>query len=71
MRGVGTNDANAFAATMEEVYFLGAFWRVHLRGDGFTLRADFSANLVRDLDLREGARIVVALPPDRILVFRG
>ncbi|MBM3565548.1 MAG: putative 2-aminoethylphosphonate ABC transporter ATP-binding protein, partial [Alphaproteobacteria bacterium] len=70
-RGIATGGANAFTAAVETIEFLGSFWRVHLKGDGFTLRADFSANLVRDLGLRAGGRITVALPPERILVFRS
>ncbi len=70
VRGVDADDVNAFAATMDTIEFLGSFWRVHLTGDGFKLRADFSANLVRDLDLRQGGRVTIALPPERIQVFR-
>ena len=70
VRNIAPDAANAFTATMEDIDFLGSFWRVHLKGDGFKLRADCSANLVRDLDLRAGGRITVALPPEHLLVFR-
>ena len=70
VRGINLGDVNAFAATMDAIEFLGSFSRVHLKGDGFALRADCSANLVRDLDLRVGGRLTIALPPERILVFR-
>ncbi len=72
VRGVAAGDANAFAVQVGALEFLGSFWRVTLRspGDnGFELLADFSTNLVRDLGLREGGSLVVAVPPERILVF--
>ena len=78
VRGVAAADANAFAVRVVAIEFLGSFWRVTLRSEsagrsegqgGFDLLADFSTNLVRDLNLREGARLVVAVPPERILVF--
>jgi iron(III) transport system ATP-binding protein len=75
VRGVRAGDANAFPVRVGAIEFLGSFWRVTIRSegdaDGFELLADFSTNLVRDLHLREGARLVVAVPPERILVFAG
>ncbi|OHC82488.1 MAG: amino acid ABC transporter substrate-binding protein [Rhodospirillales bacterium RIFCSPLOWO2_12_FULL_67_15] len=74
VRGVAASETNAFPVRIGAIEFLGSFWRVTLRSEGnggFELLADFSTNLVRDLDLREGARIVVAVPPERILVFAG
>ncbi|MSO84672.1 MAG: putative 2-aminoethylphosphonate ABC transporter ATP-binding protein [Rhodospirillales bacterium] len=73
VRGVSAGETNAFAVRVGAIEFLGSFWRVTLKseGDSFELKADFSTNLVRDLDLRVGARIVVAVPPERILVFAG
>jgi iron(III) transport system ATP-binding protein len=34
-----------------------------------TLTADFSSNLIRDLGVRLGSHLDVALPPDRLRVF--
>ena len=33
------------------------------------LVADFSANLMRDLDVAEGQRLLIALPPEALRVF--
>jgi iron(III) transport system ATP-binding protein len=74
VRGITAGDANAFPVSVAAIEFLGSFWRVTLRsegGGGFELLADFSTNLVRDLGVREGARFLVAVPPERILVFVG
>jgi hypothetical protein len=35
------------------------------------LLSDFSANAMRDLSIREGQTLTVALPPDLLRVFDG
>ena len=53
--------------------FLGSFYRATLAVQGAgktTIRADFSINLVRDLDIKEGREFTVALPLDHIRVYR-
>jgi len=52
--------------------FLGSFYRARLfpggrEEDGFL--ADFSINLVKDLEISEGIEITVWLPENRLLVF--
>jgi iron(III) transport system ATP-binding protein len=52
--------------------FVGAFCRASLkvRADPkVALTADFSSNLIRDLGVRTGSHLDVALPPDRLRVF--
>jgi len=74
VRGIAAADANAFPVSVATIEFLGSFWRATLRSEGdggFELLADFSTNLVRDLGVREGAQFLVAVPPERILVFNG
>ena len=58
--------------TIEEMEFLGSFWRARLGGSqlpGLALMADFSANAVRRLALAEGGPMTVELPPERLMVF--
>ena len=59
-------------AEIANLEFLGSFCRASLRLrnlDSFGLAADFSINAMRDLDLRIGKSIPVALPPERLRVF--
>lgn len=63
---------NIIPVTLEEMEFLGSYWRCHLRGnslDGRTLIANFSMNAVRRLDLKDGMDMAVELPRERVLVF--
>src|SRR3546814_1255170 len=68
----GGGMSNVVQARIDGLEFLGSFWRATLApngGAGQTLIADFSANAVRDLDLRDGMTLPVALPGERIQVF--
>ncbi|WP_412506942.1 putative 2-aminoethylphosphonate ABC transporter ATP-binding protein [Roseovarius sp. SYSU LYC5161] len=63
---------NRFAVTVDEMEFLGSFWRCVLGSPHFrekTLIADFSVNAARRLDLAVGSRMQVELPQDRLMVF--
>jgi iron(III) transport system ATP-binding protein len=63
---------NALNATVAEREYLGSFVRARLTGGDLgehSLRADLSMNLVRRLDLADGASLPVALPPERIRVY--
>ena len=63
---------NQIDVTIEDMEFLGSFWRVSLQnpalGDTHLL-ADISINAVRHLDLDIGASIEVDLPANRLWVF--
>ncbi|MGI9335027.1 MAG: putative 2-aminoethylphosphonate ABC transporter ATP-binding protein [Gammaproteobacteria bacterium] len=63
---------NAIEATIDEMEFLGSFWRARLSsaalGDS-GLVADFSINAVRRLSLAEGGSTTVELPADRLMLF--
>ena len=51
---------------------MGAFCRARLTPEVKTegpLVADFSANLMRDLNVAEGQRLLIALPPEALRVF--
>ncbi|MCH7936472.1 MAG: putative 2-aminoethylphosphonate ABC transporter ATP-binding protein [Proteobacteria bacterium] len=71
-RGVTPDSDNAVLTVVETLEFLGSFYRATLRvqDDGKTaIRADFSINLVRDLDIKEGQEFTIALPMDQIRVY--
>jgi iron(III) transport system ATP-binding protein len=63
---------NTFDMQIEDMEFLGSFWRVSLRhpalGDD-CLRADMSINAVRRLAIETGSTIQIDLPADRLWVF--
>jgi len=64
--------ANVVPTRIESLEFLGPFHRARLHSDemgGITLTADFSANLVRDMELEPGKMVPVALPSERLRVF--
>jgi iron(III) transport system ATP-binding protein len=73
-RDIGSDTPNAFDAMVDELEFLGSFYRASLStqsDDDTTFRADFSVNLVRDLGVEEGRPLTVAFPESRIRVFAG
>jgi iron(III) transport system ATP-binding protein len=72
IRGVGPGAPNAIPVTVELLDFLGAFCRATLRptdAGSLAIRCDFSANAMRDLGIREGQTLTVALPPELLRVF--
>jgi iron(III) transport system ATP-binding protein len=72
IRGLGEGAANAILVTVELIDFLGPFCRARLRPKAapeLVLLSDFSANAMRDLSIREGQTLTVALPPDLLRVF--
>lgn len=63
---------NTFEVTIEEMEFLGSFWRTRLRDQGLgnlELVADFSINAVRRLNLATGGKLIVEIPPESIKAF--
>jgi iron(III) transport system ATP-binding protein len=72
IRGLEEGAANAILVTVELIEFLGPFCRARLRpkfAPDLVLLSDFSANAMRDLSIREGQTLTVALPPDLLRVF--
>jgi iron(III) transport system ATP-binding protein len=71
VRGVAAGDANAVPVRVKAIEFLGPFCRARLEPEveAGELVADFSTNLMRDLGVAEGQRIMVALPPESLRVF--
>lgn len=71
-RGVNADTDNAVAAIVDSMEFLGSFYRITLHTQGpekIRFRADFSINLMRDLNISEGRDVVVSLPADHIRVY--
>ncbi len=63
---------NVFDATVEDMEFLGSFWRVSLCNETLgdvTLAADMSINAVRRMNIAVGESVTLELPADRLWVF--
>jgi iron(III) transport system ATP-binding protein len=72
VRGIAEDTPNRISVTIDELEFLGSFYRGALHSDaapGVAITADFSINAMRDLRLQAGQSLTVALPPDRVRVF--
>ncbi|MHA1566224.1 MAG: putative 2-aminoethylphosphonate ABC transporter ATP-binding protein [Alphaproteobacteria bacterium] len=67
-----TNSQNVLDVRLEEMEFLGSFWRSRCccpQLGGEALNADFSINAVRRLSLVQGQSMTIELPADRLLTF--
>ena len=67
-----TDSGNTLDMQIDDMEFLGSFWRVTLRHPGLgddSLRADMSINAVRRLAIETGSSIRMELPADRLWVF--
>jgi iron(III) transport system ATP-binding protein len=63
---------NVIDVSIDEMEFLGSFWRARLGGPqlgGIELVADLSINAVRRLSVTEGDPITIELPPGRLMAF--
>lgn len=63
---------NLIDAEVQEMEFLGMFWRTRLKAvrlGGRELVADFSVNAVRRLNIEVGGAIQVEIPQDRLLLY--
>ena len=70
--GSANGAVNAVDLEIEEMEFLGSYWRTRLGGapfNGATLTADLSINAVRRLSLAKGRTMAVQLPRDRLRVY--
>ena len=68
----GTNLENSLEMEIDDMEFLGSFWRVSLKNSALgdaVLRADLSINAMRSHDAEVGSSIQVQLPADRLWVF--
>ena len=72
VQGVEGSEENALPVRVDHMEFLGSFYRASLAADGADpslLRADVSINLVRRLDLSEGANVQVLMPKERLRLY--
>jgi iron(III) transport system ATP-binding protein len=72
IRGVEPGAVNAIPVSVQLLDFLGPFCRATLRPEAapeLVILSDFSANDMRDLAIREGQPLTVALPPELLRVF--
>ncbi len=70
--GVDPNAPDAFQATIQEVEFLGSFYRLRLQVEGLRstlLTADLSINAAREVELAEGLVLPIRLPPESVRIF--
>ncbi len=59
----------AFEALVTGIEFLGPSCRVHLLADGVRLEADVASDEIARLDLGRQARLLVAVPADRVMTY--
>ena len=71
VRGVSPQDTNRLEMRVDEMEFLGSFCRVALVDEktNISVMADFSANVVRDLNVYQGVTLPVQLPMESLRVF--
>ena len=70
IRGVADEDSNCMDVVVDEIEFIGSFARVGLsHGRGLLLVAEFSMNVMRDLDIKVGKAIKVTLPVEHLRLF--
>lgn len=71
VRGVEAGQPNAVAVRVADLEYPGAFCRARLltREGNVPILADFSANLMRDMEVALGKELLVALPPASLHVF--
>ncbi len=65
-------EENAFEVLVDEMEFLGSFWRCRLKHEQFgdsELLADFSINAIRRLEVAEGKTMMIELPKGRLMAF--
>jgi iron(III) transport system ATP-binding protein len=72
IQNVTGEEENTFQARVESMEFLGSFYRADLVGEALgeaRLRVDLSINLVRRMELNEGATVRVMMPSERIRIY--
>ena len=62
--------ANTFDMVVDEIEFIGSFARVGLNhGRGMSITAEFSMNVMRDLDVTVGKGVKICLPVEHLRIF--
>lgn len=63
--------ANRFEVHIEDMEFLGSYWRTHLGLGDLAMVANFSMNAVRRMGIEIGGSLTVEFPAERVLLFPG
>ena len=69
IRGVTDEDTNCMDVVVDEIEFIGSFASKVHRSRGLSLVAEFSMNVMRDLDIKVGKAIKVTLPVEHLRLF--
>jgi len=72
VRNMDHTTPNRLTTKVAMLDFLGPFCRAHLKPDiapDVTILADFSLNLMRDLAVRQGQTLTIALPSESLRIF--
>ncbi len=70
IRDVSHEDVNCMDVVVDEIEFIGSFARVGLNhGKELSLTAEFSMNVMRDMDIQIGKAIKITLPSDHLRLF--
>ena len=73
-RTIDASSANMINVTVDDLEFMGSFYRAALTTTDdakIKFMADFSVNLVRDINVSIGSTIAVSFPQERLRVFPG
>ena len=71
-KDVITTPGNCFAVTINDMEFLGSYWRAGLSGKKLgsaKIDANLSINAVRRMNLEVGKELKIEIPPDRLQLF--
>jgi len=69
----GVQSGNCFNGMVEDMEFLGSFWRIHLGGNQLgdsRLIVDLSVNAITRMNPSVGKKMSIELPSDRLYVFK-
>jgi iron(III) transport system ATP-binding protein len=70
IRDVTADMANTFDVIVDEIEFIGSFARVGLNhGRGMSITAEFSMNVMRDLDISVGKGVKICMPVEHLRIF--
>jgi iron(III) transport system ATP-binding protein len=62
---------NRLQTLVQDMEFLGSYWRTHLKLDEVVVVANFSMNAIRRFGIEVGKPQLVEIPRERVLVFPG
>jgi len=72
-RGIDATSPNTIEVKVNDLEFLGSFYRAELSPKGerdMVIQSDFSINLVNDIGIEEGQSMIIAFPEEKLRVFK-